>query len=64
MTTGIGKRSAHMHWRHIQYFLRIRSHMSKRLELPGDRQAEGTNRNEGGHIFGRNPGGAATVEAF
>ena len=64
MTTGIEKRSAYMHWLHLQCFLRMRSHISKRLEFPGYRQAEVIHRYVGGHVFRGELGGTGHCGAF
>ena len=64
MTTGIEKRSAYMHWLHLQCFLRKRSHISKRLEFPGYRQAEVIHRYVGGHVFRGELGGTGHCGAF
>ena len=53
-----------MHWLHLQCFLRMRSHISKRLEFPGYRQAEVIHRYVGGHVFRGELGGTGHCGAF
>ncbi len=53
-----------MHWLHLQCFLRMRSHISKRLEFPGYRQAEVIHRYVGGHVFRGELGGTGQCGSF
>jgi hypothetical protein len=64
MTTGIGKRSAHMHWIPLRCFLRMRSHINKRLEFPGDRHAKVAYSYVGYHMFGGVSGGTYQCGSF
>ena len=64
MTTGVEKRSAYMHWLHLQCFLRMRSHISKRLEFPGYRKSEVIHRYVGGHVFRGELGGTGHCGGF